>query len=193
MLSLESTGVHMIRTFLLGGCALFAAGCDRGVELNNASVEEVAASMRKSGADEKFIDPGKWQQSVSMLSIDAPAMPAEARAAMQQAMSKPQVNEVCLTPEQAKSPREEFFTGKDQNCRYDHFKWGGGKIDLKLNCERSNAQQTMALVGDYRPRSYSMTMTVTNRGSAPAEQLAMKMKVDARHVGPCTAKASDAP
>lgn len=184
----------MIRTTCLIGCAVFAAGCDRGVELKNASVEQVAESMRKEGEKDRFIDPGRWQQSMSLVSIEAPGMPAEAKAAMQQAMSKAQVHEVCLTPEQAKSPREDFFAGKDQNCRYEHFKWGGGKIDLKLQCSHPNAKQTMALAGNYGPRSYSMTMAVTNQGSSPAEQMSMKMKVDAKHMGPCTEKkASEAP
>ena len=59
-------------------------------------------------------------------------------------MGQAQIHEVCLTPKQAKSPREDFFAGADKNCRYEHFNWGGGKIDLKLNCKHPNATQTMA-------------------------------------------------
>ena len=173
---------------LLPMMLVLAAGCDRGVQMENASVEEVAQEMRKEGANDRFIDPGKWEQSVTLVSIDAPGMPDEARTAMQQAMSQVQVHSVCLTPEEAKSPREDFFTGKDQNCRYEHFNWGGGKIDLKLKCEHPNARQTMELAGTYEPKRYSMTMTATNEGSGPVEQFAMKMKVDAKHVGQCTAK-----
>ena len=65
-------------------------------------------------------------------------------------MGEAQVHEVCLTAEQAKSPKEDFFAGEDQNCRYEHFKWGDGKIDLKLLCEHPNANQTMVLAGDYQ-------------------------------------------
>jgi hypothetical protein len=107
---------------------------------------------------------------------------------MQQAVNRAQVHSVCLSPEEAKRPREDFFTGKDKSCRYEHFKWGGGKIDLKMRCEHPNASQLMELAGTYEPRRYSMTMTATNQGDRPVEQFAMKMKVDAKHVGACDAK-----
>jgi hypothetical protein len=164
------------------------ASCDKGgVEMKNASVQQVGEAMRKQG-DDKFIDPGKWQQTVTLVSIDAPGMPKEARDAMQGAMSKSQVNEVCLSPEEARSPREDFFAGKDQNCRYEHFNWGSGKIDLRLMCDHPNARQQMTLAGTYAPKSYSMTMTMANQGKTPQEQMTMTMKVDAKNVGQCTAK-----
>ena len=137
-----------MRMIALLPIALLAAGCgDDSVDMKNASVDEVAKEMRNKGADDKFIDPGKWEQSVSMVSIDAPGMPEEARTAMQKAMNQVQVHSVCLTPEEAKSPREDFFTGKDKSCRYEHFKWGGGKIDLKMRCEHPGANQVMELAG----------------------------------------------
>ncbi len=161
------------------------AACEREVEMKNASAEQVAEGMRKAGADERFIDPGKWQQTVSLMAIDAPGMPDEVRTAMQNAMKQVQVHEVCLSPEEAKSPREDFFTGKDQNCRYENFKWGAGKIDLKLKCDHPRASQTMELAGTYEPRRYSMTMTALSQGGGPQQQMAIKMKVDAKHVGAC--------
>jgi hypothetical protein len=33
-----------------------------------------------------------------------------------------------------------------------------------------------------------MTMTATNEGTGPAQQMVMKMRVDARRVGECTAE-----
>jgi len=144
----------------------------------------VAREMRKADTA-SFVNPGKWQQSVSVLEIDAPGMPEEVRAGMRQAMGQAQVHEVCLSPEQAKSPKEDFFTGADKNCRYEHFNWGDGKIDLKLNCKHPNATQTMVMVGSYSPDNYSMTMSATTEGSRAMEQMTMKMKVDAKRVGAC--------
>jgi hypothetical protein len=165
---------------------MLLAACDSepDVKMENASVEEVAREMRKSG-DESFVNPGKWQQKVTLVDIEAPGMPPEARSMMQKAMGEAQVHEVCLSPEEAKSPKEDFFSGADKNCRYEHFNWGDGKIDLKLNCKHPNATQTMVLVGDYEPDSYVMTMTATNEGAGPAEQMVMKMRVDAKRVGAC--------
>lgn len=165
--------------------ALAACGSEPDVKMENATVGEVAQELRKQGADESFVNPGKWQQTVTLMEIDAPGMPPEARQMMQGAMDQAQVHEVCLTPEQAKSPKEDFFTGADQNCRYEHFNWGDGKIDLKLNCKHPNATQTMAMTGTYEPDAYSMTMRMTNEGGGPQGQMTMQMKVDARRVGAC--------
>jgi hypothetical protein len=83
-------------------------------------------------------------------------------------MGTTQVHETCLTAEKAKNPREDFFTGADKNCRYEHFKWGDGKIDLKMLCTHENATQTMELAGTYQPNNYKMAMSVASKGSNPA-------------------------
>ena len=177
----------MHRSLILLACtaSLAACGSEPDVKMENASVGEVAREMKKQGA-EAFINPGKWQQTVTLVDIDAPGMPPEAKQMMQKAMGEAQVHEVCLTPEQAKSPKEDFFSGADKNCRYEHFNWGDGKIDLKLNCKHPNATQTMVLVGDYQPDNYTMTMTATNVGGGPSDQMVMTMKVDAQRTGECT-------
>ena len=155
------------------------------VKMENASVAEVAEEMRRQGGSESFIDPGKWQQTMTLLEIEAPGMPPEARQMMQRAMDQDQVHEVCLTPEQAKSPKADFFSGADKTCRYEHFNWGGGKIDLKLSCKHPQATQTMVMTGSYSPKAYTMTMTATNVGGGPAGEMTMKMKVDAKRIGEC--------
>jgi hypothetical protein len=106
---------------------------------------------------------------------------------MRKSMGTSQVHETCLTAEKAKNPREDFFTGADKNCRYEHFKWGDGKIDLKMLCTHENATQTMELAGTYQPNSYKMAMSVASKGSNPAEAMNMKMNVDAQRVGECDA------
>ena len=163
-----------------GGC-----GNEPDVDMKNASAEEVAAEMRKAEGGDAFVNPGKWQQTVTLVDIEAPGMPPEAKSMMQKAMERAQVHEVCLTKEQAKSPKEDFLTGADKNCRYEHFKWGDGKIDAKLNCQHPSAQQTMLLTGEYQPDSYTMNMTATNVGGGPDGQMVMKMKVEAKRLGEC--------
>ena len=90
--------------------------------------------------------------------------------------------------EQARHPREDFFTGAEKNCRYDHLKWGGGKIDVKLLCKEDQATQTMELSGNYEPDSYQMAMTAMTEGGTPAQAITMKMEVAAERIGECPAK-----
>jgi len=164
---------------------LAACNNEPDVKMENASVGEVAKEMREQAGGDRFVNPGQWQQTVTLLEIDAPGMPPEAKSMMQKAMDKVQVHNVCLTEAEAKSPKEDFFTGADENCRYEHFNWGDGKIDLKLNCKHPNATQTMMLTGNYEPNNYSMTMTTTNEGGGPMGKMTMTMKVDAKRVGAC--------
>ena len=164
---------------------LAACGSDPEVEAKNAKPSEVAAKMKDAAGKGSFVRPGKWEQRVTLVNIEAPGMPPETREYMQRAMSKAQVNNVCLSKEQAENPREDFFTGADKNCTYEHFNWGDGKIDLKLVCKHEQATTTMAMAGTYTPDNYVLTMTSTNNAKAAAGDMTMTMKVDAKRVGEC--------
>lgn len=178
----------MTRYPLLAPLAILAA-CGQGdtVEMENATVNEVAREMSKTNTQVAFVNPGKWQQNTSLVEVDAPGMPPQVAEAMKKAIGTTQVQETCLTPEQAKHPKEDFFTGTDKNCRYEHFKWGDGEVDLKLLCKHPDATQTMELAGTYEPDSYQMAMTVSSSGDRPEETMNMKMRVDAKRIGECSA------
>lgn len=165
---------------------LTACGKSDTVDLSNASASDVANEMKKK--DVAFVEPGQWEQTATLVAMEAPGMPPEIAEAMKQKMGSSQVHKVCITPEQAKNPREDFFTGPGQNCSYEHFKWGGGNVDMKLLCKHPQATQTMAMSGTYEPDAYHMAMTMTNQGSGPMENMTMKMKVDAKRVGDCDAR-----
>ncbi|NUS99477.1 MAG: DUF3617 domain-containing protein [Sphingomonas sp.] len=176
----------MTRSFLLASFALLAAcGSGDSVDMTNASAGDVAREMGKT--DVKFVNPGQWEQTATLVEMDAPGIPPQIAEAMKQHMGTSQMHRTCLTPDKVKNPKEDFWTGPDNNCRYEHFKWGDGQIDMKLLCKHPPATQTMALAGTYEPDSYHMAMTVTNEGSGPMENMTMKMKVDAKRVGECNA------
>ena len=170
---------------------LVACGSDPEVKADNAKPSEVAAKMRDAAGKGSFVRPGQWEQTVSLLKIEAPGMPPEAREYMQRAMGTAQVHNVCLSKEQAENPREDFFTGADKNCTYEHFNWGDGKIDLKLICKHEQAVTTMAMAGTYSPDNYVLTMTSTNNAAAATGDMVMTMKVEAKRVGEC--KGGDTP
>jgi Protein of unknown function (DUF3617) len=171
---------------VLATATLSACGSSDSVELENASANEIAQEMAKK-ADATFVNPGQWEQTTTLVEVDAPGIPAQYADALNKQMGQSQVHRTCLTPEQTKNPKEDFFTGADKNCRYEHFKWGDGKVDMKLLCTHPQATQTMEMAGTYTPDSYEMAMTVASKGSSPMETMNMKMKVDARRVGDCKA------
>lgn len=172
--------------FVLTATLLAGCGSSDTVEMENASAKEVAQEMAKK-ADAVFVNPGQWEQTATLVEINVPGMPPQIAEAMKKQMDQNQVHRTCLTPEQTKNPREDFFTGADKNCRYEHFKWGGGKIDMKLLCTHPQATRTMEMTGTYQPDSYQMAMAVASSGNNPGETMNMKMRVDAKRVGDCDA------
>ena len=172
---------------------LLLAACDSSpeVDVRDANAGEVAEAVRKSGVggDDAFqVRPGKWESKVAIEEIDIPGMPAGMQETMKKTFAERQPAGFisCLTPEEARKPKEDFFAGKDNKCRYDHFKMGDGKIDAKMRCDAGGAAQIMEMAGTYSPNSYTMTMTTVREGGAgPGGEARMKMRMDARRVGEC--------
>ena len=67
----------MKRTLFAAATALCLSACGSGdkVEMDNASVADVAKEMSKK-SDAQFVNPGKWQQSATLLDMETPGIPA---------------------------------------------------------------------------------------------------------------------
>lgn len=169
---------------------LLLAACDREpkVDMKDASVEDVAAKVEKARGSDMIVLPGKWVQNVTMETFEIPGMPASAQASVRETMkANASGHEVCLTDADTKRPSEDFFAGKDRNCRYERFTMRGGKIDGVMRCEQSGMVQTMELKGDYAPDHYAMRMDMRTEGgpSGAMGKMHMVMRVDAKRVGDC--------
>jgi hypothetical protein len=174
-------------------CVLPLAACNKQPEVKatNASAEEVAQKLRTAGVGQSFVRPGLWQSKVTIEQIEMPGMPPEIAQRMNETMARNQPHEYssCLTSEDVKRPKEDFFAGKHNECRYDHFTMSGGKIDALMHCRGAGGGQTMQLAGNYSPDSYQMQMSTKTEGGGQAEKgMAMRMSVDAHRVGECTAQ-----
>jgi hypothetical protein len=181
----------MTRAILLLSLVLPLAACGSKSQVNekNASVEEVANKVAEVSKAEGTIRPGKWQSTMTIEDMSMPGMPAEAQAQMKKMFAQARVTENCVTPEEARQPNPKMFAGNDQ-CRYDHFTMGGGKIDAEMHCNQQGANQTMTMSGSYGPDAYAMHMTSTAKGGPTGEAMSMKMRVEAKRIGECAAKQS---
>lgn len=183
----------MMKAALMVTCALALAACNRGPNINekNASVEDVAAKVREASGREGFVKPGQWQSHVTIEDFDIPGMPPEAVKQMRSSIAQNRQNnfESCLTEEDAKQPKGKFFTGNDE-CRYDHFTMGGGKIDAAMKCASGQGMtQIMTMKGTYSPESYDMRMTMKGEGmQGPASGMTMQMRVESKRIGECRPK-----
>ena len=170
------------------------AACDSSptVEAKNASVAEVAETVREAGVrGDEYLRPGKWLSKATLEDLSAPGMPAGMADQMKVTMASKPGTESCMTKEDARKPSSDFFTGKQaQNCRYDYFKMGDGKIDAKMTCTAGGSTQRMAMTGDYGPNEYKMAMTTSMEmpksvAAAGMGSMAMKMKVEGKRIGDC--------
>jgi hypothetical protein len=171
--------------------ALTLAACNKGpeVDLKNASAGEVAEKVRDATGGESFVEPGKWQTKITVLNVDIPGMPPQMAQQMKLSMAKMQEHsyETCLTQADVKRPKEDFFAGRHNECRYDHFTMSGGKIDAVMHCAgKPSGAMTMAINGTYSRDSYEVTMAMDVSGD---RQGGMKMRShsESHRIGQCTA------
>jgi len=175
---------------LLIACALPPTACNKGPQVNekDASVAEVAQKVRQSAGDQAFVRPGLWESKVTIEKFDVPGMPPEMAQRMKTMMAENQEHgfQTCLTAEDVKRPKEDFFAGKNNQCRYEHFTMGGGKIDAAMHCGgKDGGTQVMQMAGTYSPDSYQMQTAMKLNGAGAQGGMNMSMRVEAQRVGEC--------
>lgn len=170
----------------LAGAALagLLAACGGGVEMKNASIEDVS----KAAKDEARLDPGNWKTTVEIVSVDLPGMAGQNQA-MADAMSKgmvgrKNVSEQCVTKEMADKPPAEMLGGSG-DCRFDTFRIAGGTLDAKMSCKAGETMpgtMTMLVNGSYGGRAYALESEMTMEGG-PGAHSGTKMVIKARTSG----------
>ena len=170
----------------------FLAGCDSSptVEARNASVAEVAQQVRDAGGADEYLRPGKWLAKATLEELSAPGMPAGIAENMKVSMASKPGTEKCMTKRDVKKPDADFFGGNNDNCRYDHFKMGDGKIDAKMRCTAGGGTQLMTMAGTYGPDQYQMRMTTQidpGKAAAAIGAMTMKLQVEGKRIGDCDA------
>jgi len=169
------------------------AACDTSptIEAKNASVAEVAGKVRDAGGADEYLRAGKWLTKATLEELSAPGMPPGIADNMKLTMANKPGTETCMTEADARKPNADFFAGKNDNCRYDHFKMGDGKIDAKMRCSAGGSTQLMTMAGTYGPDQYQMRMTTQidpGKAAATIGAMTMKMQVEGKRIGDCDAR-----
>ena len=171
------------------------AACNKGpaVDLKNADANQVGQAVKQSGVmnSDQMVEPGLWESKVTIQEMNIPGLPPEYAAKMKQQMAEHQVqsSKHCITADEVKKPKEDFFGGS-KSCKYDHFTMGGGKIDIAMVCKAEGSTQSMNASGSYTPTTYSLDMA-SNAAGGDERGMTMKMHVDSHRVGECTGKEDD--
>jgi hypothetical protein len=174
-------------------CALPLAACNKSPEVHatNASVGEVASKVEAAAAGQEFVRPGEWESTTTMEEMSMSGMPPQVQAQMKRAMAAKQAHtfKSCITEADVKRPKEDFFSGKNNQCRYEHFNMGGGKIDAAMHCATGEGQQmTMNVSGTYAPESYDVNMQMSGQGGEAGHNMTMKSHTVSHRVGECTSE-----
>ncbi len=175
----------MHRSIVLASAIVLTA-CDSGpkVSIENATPEEVAAEMKKSGVAEQLRKPGQWQTTMSVVNVEAPGMPPEAVGQMRQMMGNGQTTERCVTEAELKQV-ESFIGQNNANCVFDHYRVSGGKIDGKAKCTQGPVNQNMAMNGSFTSDSSHMTIRSESSGGPPGQNMKVTMNIKSKRLGEC--------
>ncbi|CAN5331474.1 hypothetical protein BH10PSE13_BH10PSE13_20300 [soil metagenome] len=142
---------------------------------------------------ESFLSPGQWQMKMTINDMKIPGMPPAMAGRMKSAMGEARTFDHCVTEEEAKKPKEDFFSGdKAAACRYDSFTMGGGKMAMVMQCNHATGKQVVTMDGTYGPDSYKMTMAsvMTGKPGSPVAGMTFNATMDAKRTGVCTGKES---
>jgi hypothetical protein len=135
------------------------------------------------------LQPGKWQATSELVSMEVPGMPPELAKAN---VGQKTTFENCITPEQAEKPASDFFTNaQNTDCKAQDFTMAGGKLAATMTCVDRNTpgEMTMTMDGDYTPISYAATMTMVTSGAPGGGEMKITAKTEGKRIGECDAKA----
>lgn len=162
--------------------AALLASCDRGpsVDMTNATPEQVAAEVKKSGVAQELQKPGKWAVRTELVDLKAPGAPAGQLELMKKMMSQPV--EKCVTADDLKQATA-LIGDNPAGCVFDHYKLSSGTIDGEAHCTRGDIKQHMVMKGTYTGDTTETTMT--SEVSGGGKTMSMTMKIKAQRIGPC--------
>ncbi len=186
---------------ILGAAALAMAACGsggdkaggRGADVSEAPAGggngSAAAAGGGSGATAAGgnLQPGEWEMKMEVVNVKVEGLPEGVADQMKSQTGG--ISRTCMTPEEAKAPKGDIFTGeKAGNCKSEGFKWEGGRIQGKTSCagEGGAGRTVMTMNGRYTPQSIDMTMK--SESEMMGKGMTMEMRMSGRRVGECTAE-----
>ena len=162
---------------ILSAVAVGLAGC------GSPSGNESGASGGSAAA--VTLQPGEWEMKMEVVNVAAEGLPAGMVEGMKKSAGK--TTRTCMTPEEAKGPKDDLFAGdKSGNCKSEGFSWSGGRIKGKIICgDQSGAGKTvMTMDGSYQPQRIDLTMK--SETDVAGKPMTMEMRVSGRRIGECT-------
>jgi hypothetical protein len=132
-----------------------------------------------STAAQAQVQPGQWEATVTVQSIDMPGAPPQVAAMMK---GKTTRQSYCITPEQAaKGPQE--MLKQNPSCHFTKYSMMGGVMSTAMTCAQNGGTMTAQANGKYTPTSFNVTSTAVMTGKM---SMRMTSAGTGRRLGPCT-------
>lgn len=132
------------------------------------------------------VQPGQWEASSTINSIDMPGAPPQVAQMMKSQMSGGKKTRMtyCITPQQAAQGPQEMLK-QNPSCRFTKYSMKGGMISTEMSCAQNGGTMTARASGSYTPTSFNVTSNAVMSG-----QMSMRLSSTSvgRRIGPCTGK-----
>jgi hypothetical protein len=142
------------------------------------------------------LQPGLWEMAVELKSIEIPGAPPETQARMSSEVGRSQVNQECMTAEQARNPIQEMREGMARSqaasCRFFDEVFADGVIRIRATCPATavgGSGGEISMEGSFTATTLQATLNVSTQGPNPAMQgatgIRMTTDIRGRRVGEC--------
>lgn len=140
-----------------------------------------AFALTLAAAAHAQVQPGQWESTVTVQSVDMPGAPPQVAAMMN---GKTTRQTYCITPEQAaKGPQE--MLKQSPSCRFTKYSMTGGVLSTAMTCSQNGGTMTVEANGKYSPTSFSVTSTAVMSGKM---SMRMTSASNGRRLGPCAGR-----
>lgn len=171
----------MTYRLLCAAAALTLSACgDSEGPKGNMTAAEVADEMK-----EVTVQPGEWEVTSEIVSMDAPNMPPEV---MKTLAGKKTTMRNCITPEEAAKPEGNFLAVQQESgCTYQDWSMSGGTMRGTLTCQKPGTpiKTMMKMNGEYAESSYEIDMEMTQSGLPGGQSMTTKTHAAAKRIGDC--------
>jgi hypothetical protein len=195
-----------IAALLLAGCNSQEKGGNGAAARNGANAAGDAADAQTGASNPaappaagdpnaQSIQPGEWEMTSVMTSLEAPGAPPAAAQQMRAQLNQPQIRRQCITPEEAANVARNLM-GADaarQGCQFTDTVFAGGVVRIAMNCQRpgGGGSMRMAVEGGFSATQMNMamrmSMTGPRTGSGP-QSINMAGRMTGRRIGECPAR-----
>ena len=167
---------------------VLALGACKKHEISEKNADPAAVAAKVAAVGDKP-QPGRWESTLKLESIDMPGLPPDAKAMMQKQMGTMRTFATCLSPEDAARPAADFFNQGKSGCIYDHFTMSDGHLDAAMTCKQMpgghpGGTMKIALSGSYGPGDYEVH-TNSSMSMPDGKGMTQAMTMTAHRTGDC--------